>query len=125
MGGRGTLGRLLVIVAMIVQIVAPIGSTASMMRLAFDPLVDIIVCAHDQDLVDRRDGADGTARHHGDACELCQLVAPGGHAPPVPAVSLDRPAAEVRHVQWRMAVETVIVPRLLDHIRGRGPPSLS
>lgn len=125
MNRRGAIGRLLVVLALIVQIVAPVGSTAAMMRVTFDPLVDIVVCSHDQDVVDRRDGAGETARHHGDACGLCQLVAPGGHAPPVQTVTFALPVAEVRHAQWRMAIETVVVPRLLDHIRGRAPPTLS
>lgn len=119
------IGRLLVALALIVQIIAPVGANAAMMRMTFDPLVDIIVCAQDQVSLDRRNGVDPVVVRHGDACGLCQLVAAGGVAPPPPIDTLITPTPTARIVQWRITVEAVVAPRLLDHIRGRAPPTLS
>lgn len=120
------LGRFLVTLALIVQILAPVGANAAVMRLAFDPLVDIIVCAQDQDVVDNRLDIDPAILHHGDACGLCQLVAAGGYAPPVLIPSLVEPASSVaRFADWRISVERIVGPRLLEHIRGRAPPFVS
>ena len=126
MSGRSVhIGRLLIALAMIVQIFAPVGSSAAMMRMTFDPLVDIIVCAQDQVTLDRRTTVDPVVVRQGDACGLCQLVAAGGIAPP-PAIALPpMPTPAGRIVQWRLDVEAVVAPRLLDHIRGRAPPALS
>jgi len=121
--GRIDIGRVLIVLALIVQIVAPVGSNAAVLRMAFDPLVDIIVCAQDQDAFDRREGSDKILARHGDACGLCRLAAPGGYAPPpVPTVVALPAFAVVAREQWRVAVEAVVGPRLLDHIRGRAPP---
>lgn len=117
--------RVLVALALIVQIFAPVGATASVMRVAFDPLVDIITCSQDLEIVDRRDGAARTKAHHEDACELCQLVAPGGLAPAVHVVMPLPPAGSWTPARWFVIVETVVKPRLLDHIRGRAPPAFS
>lgn len=122
---RTTFETLLIVLALIVQILAPVGSGAASVRLAFDPLVDIIVCAQDQDTVDRRDATNPVALHHGDACGLCRLAAPGGFAPPVEIALAPPPVETARPAAWRIAVEAVALPRLLDRIRARAPPSLS
>jgi hypothetical protein len=122
---RTTFETLLIVLALIVQILAPVGSGAASVRLAFDPLVDIIVCAQDQDTVDRRDATNPVALHHGDACGLCRLAAPGGFAPPVEIALAPPPVETARPAAWRIAVEAVVLPRLLDRIRARAPPSLS
>ena len=125
MGIRTAVARLLIALALIVQIWAPVGSSAAMVRAAFDPLVDIIVCAQDQEVVDRKASPDPLAVHHGDACGLCQLVAAGGHAPPPAIVALEVPAETARLVDWRRTHEPVALASRLAHIRGRAPPTLS
>ena len=122
---RNAFEILLVVLALIVQILAPVGSSAASIRLAFDPLVDIIVCAQDQDAFDRREGSDKILARHGDACGLCRLAAPGGYAPPPVPIVVALPTFAIAREQWRVAVEAVVGPRLLDHIRGRAPPSLA
>ncbi len=122
---RDTTARILIALALIVQIFAPVGSSAAMVQAAFDPLVDIIVCAQDQDVVDRQAGMDPVVLNHGDACGLCQITAAGGLAPPPDLAVAFGPTTATRAVHWRVTVEAVVAPRLLDHIRGRAPPALS
>lgn len=119
---RIDIGRILIALALIVQIVAPVASNAAVLRMAFDPLVDIIVCEQDQTALDRREGSDKILSHRGDACGLCQLATAGGYAPPPTPTPLVLPAAVATRAEWHARVEAVVGPRLLDHIRGRAPP---
>ena len=122
--GRVDIGRVLIALALIVQIFAPVASNASMIRAAFDPLAGVFLCHVDQ-TASAEDGASPVVDHHGFACDFCQLAGAGGYAPPpAPAVVL-LPAATAGHAAWRIAVEAVVGPRLLDHIRGRAPPILA
>lgn len=124
-GCQKAIGRLLVALALIVQIWAPVGSSAAMIQAAFDPLVGIIVCSHDQEIVDRQTSPDPLLAHHGDACGLCQLVAAGGYAPPPSSAQVVLPTERARRAEWLLAEESVAVTRQLDHIRGRAPPHFS
>lgn len=117
--------RILVALALIVQIFAPVGANAAMMRMTFDPAAGFQICTHDEDGADLSGGADQGLARHGEACGLCQLVAAGGHAPPVfVQIPVDVPPATAI-VAWRIVVEAVVAARHLDQIRGRAPPALS
>ncbi len=122
---RDTMARILIALALIVQIFAPVGSSAAMLRAAFDPLAGAVVCAQDEDGSGLHDGTDPSALHHGDACGLCQITAAGGLAPPPDVAVSFGPTTTARVADWRVTVEAVVAPRLLDHIRGRAPPALS
>ncbi len=117
--------RLLVALALIVQIFAPVGAGAAMMRMTFDPAAGAQICVHDEDGADLSGDTDHGLARHGEACGLCQLVAAGGHAPPVfVQIPVDVPPATAI-VAWRLVVEAVVAERHLDQIRGRAPPALS
>lgn len=122
---RTAIGRLLIALALIVQIWAPVGSSVAMVTAATDPLAGALVCAeHVGGLTDDR-GGDPADAHFGEACALCQLVAGGGFAPPVEPPQLAVPAQYARPAAWTGRIQPVAVARLLDHIRGRAPPALS
>jgi len=116
---------MLIALALIVQIWAPVGAAVAMIAAATDPLVDIIVCTGDQEIVDRQNRPDSLAQHHGDACGLCRLVAGAGFAPPPEAPVLRDLDFETRAADWAIRVEVVASARLLDRIRGRAPPVFS
>jgi hypothetical protein len=121
----GSLGRLLVTLALIVQIVAPVRASVAMVTIAADPLVEIVICGADQDAVDRRAGHDPIAAKRGITCGLCHLASDGGFAPlPTPPAVVVRDEAVALAV-WGVRVEAVVTARLLDHIRGRAPPIFS
>lgn len=120
-----TIARVLIALALIVQIWAPVGSSVAMIRAAVDPLLDSVVCVHDQDGSDSRNRTDPLLQHHGDPCGLCQLVAGAGFAPPPEAPALNIPDGRPRLTDWAIRVEFVAAARLLDQIRGRAPPTLS
>lgn len=119
------IGRLLITLALIVQIVAPVASSVAMVTAATDPFVGIVVCGEDLAVLDRQNGHAPLLAHRGDACALCQLVAGDGFALPPPApIVADAPDA-ILATDWARRVEPVVAARLLDHIRGRAPPAFS
>ena len=97
---RTIVARLLVVLALIVQITAPTAATVAMVADAFDPLASAAICGHD--------GPD-TGLPTADACRLCDLVchgngfaaAPTAPEAPLPAtivlaeVAAPRPTAPV------------------------------
>jgi len=119
--GRIDIGRILIALALIVQIFAPVASNASIVRAAFDPLADVVFC-HVDPTATADDGSSPVVDRHGFACDFCQLAGAGGHAPPPLPTAVPLPTATLGHAVWRVAVEAVVGPRLLDHIRGRAPP---
>lgn len=126
-GSNGPIGRLLVALALIVQIYAPVGSSIAAVAAATDPFAAVSICAHD---------VDGQASSESDtpgspilphaACDFCVLVYGGGFSPPV-----DEPtqAMVVEHAvavaRWGAEIAPVVTARFLDHLRGRAPPVLS
>ncbi len=120
-----TIARILIALALIVQIWAPVGSSVAMVTATTDPFVDIIVCAQDQAALDRQDRPDPLLRHHGDACQLCQFVAGAGFAPPPETPTLQTVDLAQEVADWAIRVEIPVAVRLLDHIRGRAPPLFS
>lgn len=124
-GWGGAIGRLSIALALIVQIVAPVRASVAMATVATDPLVDIVICGQDLQVLDRRTGHDPAAARRAIACALCHLVTGDGFAPP-PSPPLLPTAVESRPVAaWIARVAPVAVARLLDHIRGRAPPVVS
>lgn len=121
-----TVARLFFALALIVQFIAPVASSVAMVMAATDPLIGIVVCGEDLDLLDQRNGRDPLLAHHGDACSLCQVVQAGGFAPPPSAPSIAAPAHTAAvAADWAARVEPIVAVRLLDQIRGRAPPAFS
>lgn len=125
MSFRTAVARLLIALALIVQIWAPVGSSVMMVAAATDPLAGEVFCQHDQDgnLLDAStaDPASHALKH----CDLCQLAATGGWTPEAPAVVglVEEPVARV--ATWVVRVEIVVDARFLERLRGRAPPSLA
>lgn len=113
---RNVVARLLVALALIVQIAAPVVANTSMVVAAADPLAGAWICGHGGDLPD--DGSPGE-----DACRLCDLVCHGNGFAPIP------PVPTVALVADRV-VDVVRPPVTAEAVRGsppiaflaRGPP---
>ncbi|WP_026190456.1 DUF2946 family protein [Methylobacterium sp. WSM2598] len=108
--------------AVIVQIIAPGGATAAVVRATFDPFARLVICGPDHHSGASRDRPEAPPALHGDPCGLCQLVAAGGFAPPSVAPALPCP-----HPPGRVAARPRLAPlarrRRLDWIRARAPPA--
>ncbi|KPL53534.1 DUF2946 family protein [Prosthecomicrobium hirschii] len=123
-GARKTIARLLCVLALIVQIIAPTHAVAAMASAAADPLAGAIICAAASDPSDRTHPA-SAPDHRSEACLFCRLVNGDGFAPPPSIVAFVVPIATMRGAIWAKRDTPTIVSRLLEQIRGRAPPALS
>ena len=112
---RTIVARLLVALALIVQIVAPVRASVSMVAAANDPLGAGWICGHDLPSSD----VPGTA----DACRLCDLVCHGaGFAATPPAPQIESPIEVVVAVAAPTCADTVAAERAVRPAFARGPP---
>ena len=123
MGIGSIVARLLIALALTVQVWAPVGSSRMVVAQVFDPLADVELCHFDPDAA-AAPGDTGPLTHGWSHCDLCQLAASGGYTPVEPAVVglVEAPVSYV--VAWTIRVETVVDARFLARIRGRAPPAL-
>jgi hypothetical protein len=113
---RTIFARLLVALALIVQITAPVGANSSMIAAATDPLAAARVCGHDAT------GSDGGSPI-ADACRLCDLVCHGGgYAAVPPGADIVRPAAVVLAVAAEARIDDAVDQRTVRSSLARGPP---
>ena len=113
---RTIVARLLVALALIVQISAPVSANTSMVAAAVDPLAGAWICGHDGTSPD-----DGSTT--ADACRLCDLVCHGnGFAETPPTPTPAAPASRIVDVV-RPAVATDLADaRAPSAFLARGPP---
>lgn len=109
------------LLALMVQILAPVGACLARSIAATDPLANAVLC---QGVVGNHD-SDQQPNHHmrDGSCSIC--AAAHAAAPPVPAVV---EAGIIRHadvVVWRAYAPRARVAKLASHAQARGPPFLS
>ena len=114
---RTIVARLLVALALIVQIAAPTVANVSMVVAATDPLATAWICGHDGTGPD--DGSPAEA-----ACRLCDLVCHGnGFAATPPAPTLAVPATRVVDLVRPLAAAPLDVARFVAPFSARAPPA--
>ena len=125
---RRRVGKFLpiVLIALMVQIFAPIGATWAASIAASDPLHAAVICHGDaaQGQTDQS-GQTGQPRAHDGACSMCCLAHAGASVdtPQTAAVtSLYRHAARV---VWRDATPDLFGSRTGSHAQARAPPQLT
>ena len=125
MSFRTAVARLLIALALIVQIWAPVGSSVMMVAAATDPFADALICQHDEDGNPLDASGSTPASHALKHCDLCQLAASGGWTPQAPVVAglVEEPVARV--TTWFVRVQVVVDARFLERLRGRAPPSFA
>ncbi|MCP1999956.1 hypothetical protein J2S34_002404 [Nitrobacter winogradskyi] len=123
---RRRLGRFLPIVmlAMLVQIFAPVAACLAFSATAADPLAGAI-CSHAPDATPAEDRETDPQQMHGACCALCCVVHHATAPPPDPlavAVSIERNATAV---VWR-GLTFGLPPFAIDaNAQARAPPSIS
>lgn len=112
---RTIVARCLVVLALIVQIVAPTAASVAMVTAAADPLAGAWICGHDE----APSGELPTA----DACRLCDLVCHGAgfaETPTAPVVPF--PASHAVDVVRALAETDLDVGTRPAAFLARGPP---
>lgn len=115
---RTIVARVLIALALIVQIVAPARASVSMVAAVTDPLAAGWICGHDGPPTDGVPTAD--------ACRLCDLVCHGGGfaaTPPTPTVAT--PVGRVIEVLRPRAVIAAAPGPFAAAFLARGPPTIA
>jgi hypothetical protein len=123
---RRRLGRFLpiVLVAVLVQILAPIASCWAANTAAADPLHGVVICSHLLNADQRQGGQTNQAPAQHDCCIYCaaaHAATPTGD-PQAAAVTIERIAETV---VWHPSANTLTHDRFAASAQARGPPTVS
>lgn len=110
----------ILLIALMVQIFAPIGATWTAAIAASDPLRGVEICHGESGAAPTQDDQGG--QHGHEACVLC-CVAQAGAAlnAPQPA-AFAAPVIEARHVVWPAGAFVRTASRVGSNTRARAPP---
>ncbi|MGY4624226.1 DUF2946 domain-containing protein [Bradyrhizobium sp. USDA 4486] len=115
----------LVLLALAMQVLAPIAACWSAGQAMADPLHAAVIChsAGEQgsDLNDRT----GTPTAHGAACALCCLAQAGASLDSPPQLAVSIPLRRAERVSWHSAEVTVVAAHKGSNAQARAPPHLS
>ncbi len=122
---RRRLGKFLpiVLIAVLVQVFAPIGATWAASIAASDPLRGAVICHGNAASSPNQTDQTGQPRAH-DCCSVCNVVHTGAPVNARQAIV----AAPYRHavrVAWLEAAPDLFSSRAGSHAQARAPPSFS
>jgi hypothetical protein len=116
-----------VLIALAVQILAPIGACWAVSIAASDPLHAAAIC-HDgaatQDQTGNQTDQTGQPRAHDGCCSACS-VANAGATVDTPQASVAAPYEQPEHVVWLDLTPDLFSSRTGSHAQARAPPVLT
>jgi hypothetical protein len=112
----------IVLIAVLVQIFAPIGATWAASIAASDPLHAAAICHGDAASVPNPSDQSGQPRAH-DCCSVCNVVHTGGPIA-APQATVATPWRHAR-VAWLDTAPDLFSSRAGSHAQARAPPSIS
>jgi hypothetical protein len=122
---RRRLGKFLpiVLIAVLVQIFAPIGATWAASIAASDPLHGAVICHGD---AASTSSIDQSAQHraHDGCCSVCSVVHTGAPVDP-PLAAFATPWRHAERVVWLDPAPDLFSSRAGSHAQARAPPSFS
>jgi hypothetical protein len=122
---RRRLGRFLpiVLIALMVQIFAPVGATWAVSIAASDPLHSVPICSGGGSTPGQTDQS-GQHRAHEGCCSVCSVLHTGApvDAPQAAIPSLYR---QPQQTVWRATAPDLFGSRTGSHAQARAPPSTS
>jgi hypothetical protein len=115
----------IVMLAVLVQLMAPIAAFRVVAYATTDPLYLASICSGMASASDMQTDPAKTQHHHGDCCAFCA----GGHGgavaldpPPLIFVSLQR---QYQQISWLEATEAIPAFRVGSNTQARAPPAFS
>jgi hypothetical protein len=122
---RRRLGKFLpiVMIAMLVQVFAPVAACLAFGNASVDPLAGAI-CSHAADAVSSQDGQTDTQQGQASCCGLCG-VAHSATPTPDPQGSVVTVEREVNAVIWRELSFVLPSSAARSNAQARGPPGIS
>jgi Protein of unknown function (DUF2946) len=115
----------IVMLAVLVQLMAPIAAFRVVAHATTDPLYLASICSGMTSASDARTDPAGTQHHHGDCCAYCVGSHGGAVAvdpPPLIFVNLQR---QYQQISWLEATEAIPVFRVGSNTQARAPPLLT
>jgi hypothetical protein len=115
----------IVMLAVLVQLMAPIAAFRVVAYATTDPLYLASICSGMTSASDTRTDPAGTQHHHGDCCAYCVGSHGGAVAvdpPPLIFVNLQR---QYQQISWLEATEAISVVRIGSNSQARAPPLLT
>lgn len=113
----------IVLLALVVQILAPIGACLAASIAASDPLHAAAICAGG-DTSGQSDQTGGSHRAHDGSCAIC-CVAQAGGSLDTPQVAVTTPYRQAARVVWLDSPPDLFGSRAGSHAQARAPPSIS
>jgi hypothetical protein len=113
----------IVLIAVLVQIFAPIGATWAASIAASDPLHAAAICHGDAASVPNPSDQSGKPRAH-DCCSVCNVVHTGGPVD-APQATVAAPWRHAARVAWLDMAPDLFSSRPGSHAQARAPPLLT
>jgi hypothetical protein len=110
----------ILLIALMVQIIAPIGAAWAAAIAASDPLRSVEICHGDPTGSSSQDNDGG--QHVHEACLLCCAVHAGASLDAPQPVSVDAPYRQAHVVIWRAHALTLFASRAGSNAQARAPP---
>ncbi len=110
----------ILLIALMVQILAPIGATWTAAFAASDPLRSLEICHSDPSGAPASDNQSG--QHVHDACALCCAAQTGAALDTPQSVAFAAPILEVRRVVWHASAFVLAASRIGSNAKARAPP---
>jgi hypothetical protein len=114
----------IVLLALAVQILAPIGACFAASIAASDPLHAAAICSGGADITGQTDQTGGEHRAHAGSCSIC-CVAHAGTSVDTPQTTLAVPYRQPGRVVWLDSPPDQFASRAGSHAQARAPPSIS
>lgn len=123
---RRRLGKFLPIflVALLVQIFAPIGSTWAASTAASDPLNAVPICSGGGASTNGQTDQTGQHRAHQGCCSVCSVLHTGAPVD-TPQTAVTTPYHQPEQVVWRDITPDLFGSRTGSHAQARAPPLLT
>ena len=123
---RRRLGKFvpIVLIAVLVQIFAPIAATWAASIAASDPLHAAAICHGNAASVPNSSDQSGQHRAHEGCCSVCSVVHTGAPVDPPPA-AFTTPWLNAERVIWLDTAPDLFSSRAGSHAQARAPPSFS
>ena len=123
---RRRLGKFLpiVLIAVLVQIFAPIAATWAASIAASDPTHAAAICHGAASSTASHDNQSGPSRAHDGCCSVCSVVHTGAPAD-APQTAVAVPYRHAERVVWFDTAPELFMSRAGSHAQARAPPSFS
>jgi hypothetical protein len=116
----------IVLLALTVQILAPIAACWAAIVAASDPLQAAVIC-HDNaaSTQDQRDNQPGQPGAHDGCCSVCSVAHTGAPVDAPQTAAVSTPYLESKRVVWLDRAPDLLGARTGSHAQARAPPQLT